>query len=326
MEGPPTDALVSLRNVTRRFDGLTAVDDLSLSVPAGRILGIIGPSGSGKTTAVRMATGTLEPTAGEIRVLGEVPSRFSRQAREQIAYMPQLFSLYQDLTAMENVSFVAGLYGVFWWRRGTMVRRALETVDLWPARRRLARDLSGGMQRRLELACALVHRPAVLFLDEPTAGIDPVLRQSIWSALRDLRDAGRTLLITTQYVADAEYCDRVALLAGGRLVGEGEPQALRRAAYGGHVLRVDTARAADADMLGSVPGLRSVRQDSPRRLTVVSDDAGVAAPLIFEALRREGVAVVSVEEYQPTFDDAFAVLVQRAKDATPRRAESEEAA
>src|SRR5574338_85969 len=127
-----------------------------------------------------MSIGTLNPTFGEIRVLGEVPARFSRKAREQIAYMPQLFSLYDDLTAGENINFVAGLFGTYWWKRGPVVRRALETVDLWDARDRLARDLSGGMQRRLELACALVHDPTVLFLDEPTAGIDPVLRQSIW--------------------------------------------------------------------------------------------------------------------------------------------------
>ena len=317
--------VVDLRNVSRRFNGLTAVDDLSLSVPAGAMVGMIGPSGSGKTTTVRMATGTLNPTFGEISVLGESPSHFSRRAREQIAYMPQLFSLYDDLTAGENVNFVAGLFGFAWWRRGTLIRRALETVDLWEARNRLARDLSGGMQRRLELACALVHDPMVLFLDEPTAGIDPVLRQSIWASLRRLRDAGRTLLITTQYVSDAEYCDQVVLLARGRLVAIDEPEALRRRAYGGDVLQVHTERPVDPQMLAEVPHLTSVRQDAPQRLTVVTDDAGSASPAIVEALRRQDVAVASVEEYQPTYDDAFALLIG-ADDRAVEEREAEAAA
>ncbi len=306
---PSADAVISLDDVTRRFGDVTAVDGLSLSVPIGTILGVIGPSGSGKTTAVRMATGTLAPTSGELRVLGEAPTHFSRRARQSIAYMPQLFSLYEDLTASENVNFVAGLFGISWWRRGDRVREALQTVELWDARDRLARELSGGMQRRLELACALVHGPTVLFLDEPTSGIDPILRQSIWASLQRLRDEGRTLLVTTQYVSDAEYCDRVVLLAEGRLVAIDEPEALRKRAFGGEVLQVHTERAVDPEMLADVPGLTQVRQDGPRRLTVVTHDAGAASPLIIEALRRQGVAVASVEEYQPSYDDAFAQLV-----------------
>ena len=305
--------VIELRNVTRRFNGLTAVDDLSLSLGRGTMLGLIGPSGSGKTTTVRMATGTLRPSFGEIRVMDEDPGRFSRRAREAIAYMPQLFSLYDDLTASENLNFVCGLFGVYVWRRGRIIRRALETVDLWDARDRLARNLSGGMQRRLELACALVHDPQVLFLDEPTAGIDPVLRLSIWNSLRALRDEGRTLLVTTQYVSDAEHCDEVVLLTRGRLVAIDQPEALRRRAFGGDVLRVHTERTVEPQMLAEVAHLTMVRQDSPRSLTVVTDDAGTASPAIVEALRRQGVGVASVEEYQPSYDDAFAVLVKDAE-------------
>ena len=165
----------------------------------------------------------------------------------------------------------------------------------------------------------------VLFLDEPTAGIDPVLRQSIWASLRRLRDEGRTLLITTQYVSDAEYCDRVVLLARGRLVASDEPEALRRRAYGGDVLQVHTERPVDPQMLAEVPHLTSVRQDGPRRLTVVTDDAGSSSPAIVEALRRQGVAVASVEEYQPTYDDAFALLVG-ADDRAVEEREAEAAA
>ncbi|HET7636921.1 MAG TPA: ABC transporter ATP-binding protein [Candidatus Limnocylindria bacterium] len=326
----PADAATVIRfdEVTRRYDGMVAVDGLSLAVPEGTILGMIGPSGSGKTTTVRMATGTLEPTFGEIEVLGERPSRFSRRARERIAYMPQLFSLYLDLTAEENVNFVAGLFGIVPWKRSRLIRRALETVDLWPARHRLARDLSGGMQRRLELACALVHAPSVLFLDEPTAGVDPMLRLAIWRSLRELRDQGRTLLVTTQYVSDAEYCDRVVLLDHGAMVALDEPDALRRSAYGGDVLRIDTQRPVDPDVLATVEGLSAVRQQGPHTLMAVTESAGMAAPRVVEALGEQGIGVVSVEEYQPTYDDAFAILVQRHREQRERErqaAESESA-
>jgi ABC-2 type transport system ATP-binding protein len=300
-----------MRGVTRRFNGVTAVDDVTLDVPHGTILGLIGPSGSGKTTTVRMLTGTLPPTAGSIQVLGEEPRRFSRRVREQIAYMPQLFSLYPDLTARENVGFVAALYGIGMFRRGERIRRALETVSLWDARDRLARDLSGGEQRRLELACALVHSASVLFVDEPTAGIDPMLRQAIWDHLRQLRRAGNTLLVTTQYVGEAEYCDRVALLDHGALVGLDEPAAMRRAVFGGEVVEVVTERDVDPEMLSDAPALNRVRQSAPRKLVVIADDAGRAAPEIVTELSRQGVGVVSVSEYQPSFDEVFTALVER---------------
>ncbi|MDP9243885.1 MAG: ABC transporter ATP-binding protein, partial [Chloroflexota bacterium] len=224
MTATQAPAIIMAEHVSRRFGSLVAVRDLNLRVPEGQILGMIGPSGSGKTTTVRMLTGTLPRNAGEIRVLGEDPERFSRQVRERIAYMPQLFSLYPDLTARENVGFVSALFGIGLFRRRRLIHRALEVVELWDARNKLARDLSGGMQRRLELVCALVHSPTVLFIDEPTAGIDPILRKAIWAELRRLRDEGRTLLVTTQYVAEAEFCDVVAVLAEGELVAVDQPE------------------------------------------------------------------------------------------------------
>jgi len=307
----PQDAVIQMDGVTRRFNGVRAIHDLSLRVEPGSIVGLIGPSGSGKTTAVRMLTGTLEPTEGAIRVLGEDPRRFSRRVRERIAYMPQLFSLYADLTAHENVSFVASLYGRPWWSRRGAVRRALEVVDLWDARRRLARNLSGGMQRRLELACAVVHDPQVLFIDEPTAGVDPLLRRAIWDELRRMRDEGRTLLVTTQYVGEAEYCDRIALLAEGELVAMDEPAALRRAVFGGEVLELDADRPLEPDAVANVAEVLAVRQSRPRRLVLVVSDAGVATPRIVEALAGRGIGVISLEEYQPSFDDIFSELVER---------------
>ncbi len=305
------DGVIVMRGVTRRFGTVTAVRDVSLSVQRGTILGLIGPSGSGKTTVIRMLTGTLEPHDGEIRVLDEEPMRFGRGARERISYMPQLFSLYHDLTARENVGFVAALYGIPFWRRGRLIRRALDVVDLWDARDRVARDLSGGMQRRLELACALVHEPDVLFIDEPTAGIDPMLREAIWRELRRLRDEGRTLLVTTQYVGEAGHCDRVALLAEGELVATDEPDQMRRSVFGGDVLDVVTRRAVDPDVLADVAGVLNVRQPEARRLIVVADEAATATPQIFDELNRKGIGVASIEEYQPSFDEVFTEMVGR---------------
>jgi len=304
-----------MRRVTRRFGPLAAVHDVSLSVAEGTVLGLIGPSGSGKTTLIRMLTGTLDPSEGEIRVLGEDPSRFSRRTRERISYMPQLFSLYHDLTAKENVGFVAALYGVSLWRRGRRVRQALEMVDLWEARDRRARRLSGGMQRRLELACALVHEPDVIFVDEPTAGVDPMLRQAIWAELRRLRDQGRTVLVTTQYVGEAEHCDRVALLSEGELVVIDEPGAMRRTVFGGEVLDVTTTRAVDPDVLAGIDVVLNVRQPEARRLIVVAADAAIATPRIMDAITRRGIGVATIQEYHPTFDEVFADFVSRRRAA-----------
>lgn len=312
--------IISARDVTRAFNGRTVVNGLSFDVQAGSILGLIGPSGSGKTTTIRMLTGTLGRTSGEIRVLGEDPLRFSRRTRARLAYMPQLFSLYEDLSAQENVGFVAALYGIGPFRRGRLIEHALQVVDLYEARHRLARDLSGGMQRRLELACALVHSPHVLFVDEPTGGIDPILRVKIWDELRAMRDQGRTLLVTTQYVTEAEYCDSVALIADGELIAFDSPDELRKSAVGGQVLEVTTARAVDADMLASVPGVTGVRQPAARQLFVTTEDASTTSPQIIELLRGAGIAVVGLEEHQPTFDEVFTLLVERRRSAREAQA------
>ena len=308
---PLSEPIISARGISRAFDDRVVVDGVSFDVPAGTILGVVGPSGSGKTTTVRMLTGTLGRTSGEITVLGEDPMHFSHRTRGRIAYMPQLFSLYEDLSAQENVGFVAALYGIGPFKRRKLIRRALEVVDLTEARHRLARDLSGGMQRRLELACALVHSPDVLFVDEPTAGIDPLLRQSIWDELRDLKGEGRTLLVTTQYVAEAEYCDRVALIVDGELVALDEPAALRQMVFGGDVLQVDTERAVDPEVLTPIGGVTNVRQTAPRQLIVTVEDAGSLTPTIIDTLRGHGVEVAAVEEHQPTFDEVFTGLVEQ---------------
>ena len=306
-----------MADVSRRFGDRMVVRGVDLTVPRGTILGIIGPSGAGKTTTIRMLTGGLAPTSGEVRVLGRPPKRFRRSERERIGYMPQLFTLYGDLTAGENVDFVASLFGMLFRRRRRRVREVLKVVDLWDARGRVASKLSGGMQRRLELACALVHEPELIILDEPTAGIDPLLRGAIWDELHRLRDAGRTLLVTTQHVAEAEECDAVALIVGGEIIALAPPDELRRSATNGDLLDIQTATAFDGSNLRGEPGVAEVSQDSPRHFRVTVEDAGTALPQIVERIRKNGVEVESAQEQRLSFDEIFAILVARHGDGQP---------
>ena len=324
---PSSESVVSMRNVSRAFDRRTVVRGINLTVPGGTILGVIGPSGAGKTTTIRIVTGGLAPTSGEVEVLGQRPTSFSPKVRERIGYMPQHFTLYPDLTARENVDFVASMFGLLWRRRRRRVREVLELVELWDARDKRAGRLSGGMQRRLELASALVHDPALLILDEPTAGIDPLLRVTVWSELHRLRDAGRTLLVTTQYLHEAEECDQVALIAHGRLIALATPDELRRGATGGDVIEVETTGLFDGANLGSLPGIIAIRQLDAHRLRVTVDDASTRLPDVVDAIGAAGGDVASAREVRLTFDEVFAELVARAgAEDTATSASDEEAA
>jgi ABC-2 type transport system ATP-binding protein len=314
----PGDAPIVMRGVSRAFEDRTVVEGIDLTVPRGAILGVIGPSGAGKTTTIRMLTGAIAPTSGEISVLGKAPKRFSRKDRERIGYMPQTFTLYEDLTTGENIDFVASLFGLLWRRRRRRVREVLKLVDLWDARGRRAGRLSGGMQRRLELACALVHEPELVILDEPTAGIDPLLRGSIWEELHRLRDAGRTLLVTTQHVSEAEECDAVAMIVGGRIIALAPPDELRRMATNGDLLDIETSSVFDGSDLVGTEGVGEVTQDGPRHFRVVVDDAGTALPLVVERIRGAGVEVESAREHRLSFDEIFAILVARHEESVAR--------
>lgn len=298
-----------MEGVSRRYGDVEALNDVTLEVPRGTILGVIGPSGSGKTTLIRLLTGTLEATEGKLTVLGQNPRKFTRHAREKLGYMPQHFVLYDELTAAENVSFVASLFGLLWPKRGRRVNEMLKLVELWEARGRRARQLSGGMQRRLELACALVHDPLLLFVDEPTAGLDPILRQKVWAEFRRLREIGRTLVVTTQVVSEAEYCDCVALLSHGRLVALDSPDELRRKALGGDVIEIKTAQAFDGVQLEEMQGVREVRQNAPRQFLVIVDEAGTSMPRIVQQVHALGGEVASSTEYRPSFDEVFTAIV-----------------
>jgi ABC-2 type transport system ATP-binding protein len=308
-------ALITMRGVSRRFGDRVVIRGIDLQVPAGTILGIVGPSGSGKTTTIRMLTGGLAPSEGDIEVLGEQPLRFRRSTQERIGYMPQTFTLYPDLSARENVDFVASMFGMLWPRRRRRTKQVLQLLELWDARGKRASNLSGGMQRRLELACTLVHDPTLLILDEPTAGLDPILRSTVWDELHRLRDEGRTILVTTQYVNEAEECDAVALIAAGRLIALAPPDELRRLAMHGEVIEIETAGLYDGSNLEAEPGVLAVRQLDARRLRVTVEDAATGMPGVVDAVGRSGVEVASAREIQLSFDEGFAELVGRGEAA-----------
>ena len=229
------------KHLTKTFGEDTAVQDISFEVPRSSIFGFIGPSGSGKTTTVRLLTGVYTPTSGEVTVFDRNPASFTQGERARLGYMPQLFVMYPNLSVWENVNFAASLYGMSLFHR-KRVEEVLTFVELFEHRSKLARNISGGMQRRLSLASTLVHDPQLLFLDEPTAGIDPVLRYKFWEHFRELKDQGRTIFITTQYVSEADNCDLVGVQNNGKLMLVDTPQGIRHHAYGGDMVDLRTAQ------------------------------------------------------------------------------------
>ena len=218
-----TDVAVETRDLTRRFGSITAVDHLSLRIATGEVFGLLGPNGSGKTTTIRMLCGLLDPTAGTARVAGVEVTEAPEQVKTRIGYMSQRFGLYEDLTVAENLDFYAGIYGL---SREVRRRRTDELLGYLGLERRLhqlAGTLSGGWKQRLSLACAMLHRPALLFLDEPTAGVDPAARRSFWRTIHEIARTGTTVLVTTHYMDEAERCGRLAMMSGGHLIALGTP-------------------------------------------------------------------------------------------------------
>lgn len=248
-----------------------------------------------------------------MEVLGSVPQRFTTSIRGRIGYMPQLSVLYPDLTLWENLNFAASLYGMPWKRRRRL-EATLDFVELSDAKDRRLRDASGGMQRRLALSAALVHDPELVFLDEPTAGIDPLLRRKLWDHFLHVRDEGRTLFVTTQYVGEAAYCDLVGVLDEGRLLALDTPEGLRRRAYGGEVVDVRFASPParqDLAALSERVGAIGAEPIDPWTVRIVVEEAGRAIPAVTSWADQRGFDVESAEEHLPPFDDVFVELVHR---------------
>ncbi len=308
------DHIVLTDGLTKRFGKQIAVDDLTLRVREGIIFGFIGPSGSGKTTTVRMLTGVQTPTSGTVTVLGTRPHDFGEDERARIGYMPQLSVLFPHLSIIENLRFVASIYGMRRSRRHRLTE-VLDFVELTPHRRKRLRQASGGMQRRLALAAALVNEPQLLFLDEPTAGIDPVLRRKFWDHFESLREQGRTLFVTTQYVGEAAYCDQIGVLREGRLLTVDTPEGLRRQAFGGEVIDLTVAERIEQDLIVEVAQLDYVAhaqrtQIDGKGMRITVDDADPVIPSLQRWLEERGVTVESIDRYLPPFDDVFVKLVE----------------
>lgn len=319
--GPPaepaspvgTPTVIVARGLRRMFGDEVALDRLDLAVERGTIYGFVGPSGSGKTTAVRLLTGIDVPTDGHAEVLGFPAHSADAGLRHRIGYMPQESVQFPNLSSRANLSFVASLYGVPL-RGRKVIDDVLERTELAGHERKPVRSLSGGMRRRLALAAALIHQPEVLFLDEPTAGLDPVLRRKVWDWFEALRGEGRTLFVTTQYVGEAAYCDRVGVLAEGRLIAEDTPQGLRRLALGGDVLELTPARPPGEDVIAGlvgIDGVREVRRPGPGpQLRLVVDAAERRLPQLQDWCRSHGLEIESLREDHMPFDDVFAALMQ----------------
>lgn len=305
--------VVSLEGVSKSFGDHVVVDNISLEVQTGQIFGLIGPSGCGKTTLVKMLVGLVRPTSGTATVRGVEPARFTTRDRSQIGYTPQGFFLYPTLTVHENAKFVAALYGVGYFQRRRRVKEVLTFLEIWDARKRLAVNISGGMQRRLSLACALFHQPGVIFVDEPTSGLDPVLRAKVWQHLKELRNSGTTVFVTTQHIDEAEHCDRVGILNNGSIVALGAPEDIRREALGGEVIAVEGGEYTRADVvaLWELPSVRKVDWDGRDKLRLMVDDAATATPAVTEVLHRRGTQFTALTPYLPSFDEVFIELVQR---------------
>lgn len=311
-----TDLAVSMEAAALDFGGGAGVFDLDVTLPHGAIMGLIGPSGCGKTTTIRLINGVYGPTAGAVQVFGVEPLKFREKDRERIGYIPQQFILYPNLSVEENLNFLGSIYGMPRSERKERIRPLLEFVELSDARRRLGRKLSGGMQRRLMLAGALLHDPELLIADEPTAGIDPILRSRIWDNFRALRDQGKTLLVTTQYVGEAAYCDQVAVMRRGRLVTIDTPLGLQRRAMGGEVIYFQVEPEQLLETLRFLEDLPQVRKAEradrePGGMYAYVEDAGKEIPGLLAILHDElGITPQVAEHYLPPFDEVFVRIIQ----------------
>ena len=303
---------VQTTNLTKKFGTLTAVKQLNLEVKAGEIFGLVGPDASGKTTTLRMLCGILRPDEGEA-VVAECNIRTETEAlKEKVGYLPQRFGLYGDLTVLENIQFYADLYRVSRKGRRDRIDRLLQFANLDPFKGRKAQDLSGGMKQKLGLICALVHTPQILFLDEPTTGVDPLSRRDFWVILYELLKEGVTILFSTSYLDEAERCNRVGLMYQGDLLVTDTPSVIKTR-IGGTILEVRTEgnqRAMRA--LEVMESLRSAVL-SGDKIHVLVDDPGEGERLIRQALKALDLEVVSLVVVRPSLEDVFVSIVRGQK-------------
>jgi len=305
--------------LTKRFDELTAVDAVTLSVAEGEIFGLVGPDGAGKTTMMRLLTAILEPTSGEAWVAGRHIVKEAEAIKEQIGYVSQRFGLYPDLTVMENIHFYADIYGVPRRGRAERIDRLLAFSALAPFRKRLAGNLSGGMKQKLGLACALIHTPKVLFLDEPTNGVDPVSRREFWRILYQLLRERVTIFLSTAYLDEAERCNRLALIHKGKLLAVGTADEVKRLMRG-TILEVRSAepRRAVALLRERLAGTASVGLFGDR-VHVVTEQAEQADQRTRSLLSEAGIALTGLRTIEPSLEDVFVSVLARERGASDGR-------
>jgi ABC-2 type transport system ATP-binding protein len=306
-----TGPAVSLKDVVKRFGDFTAVDHVSLEIPTGEIFGFLGPNGAGKSTTIRMMCGLLTPTSGQGRVHGLDMITQSEQIKASLGYMSQRFSLYDDLRVEENMNFFGGIYGL---DPKTCKRRAdevLQLIGLSDRRHTPTRDLPGGFKQRLALGCALLHNPPIVFLDEPTSGVDPGTRRNFWELIYQLSDGGVTIFVTTHYMEEAEYCGRIGLIDRGRLIAIGSPADLKSRLLKGTIYEVETS-----DLLKGMESLQAAKEvlDTAvfgRALHVRLDEKTDAESNLAPLLAAAGLETGKIRKIEPTLEDVFVALVGR---------------
>lgn len=316
MERRLNNHAVEAHELTKQFDHFTAVDHVSFSIPRGQIFGFLGPNGAGKTTTIRMLLGLLKPTSGTATVLGFDIEKSPEEIRKRIGYMSQKFSLYSDLTVEENLNFYGGTYGVRGERLRHRKRYILNMAGLEGRERERTKNLSGGWKQRLALGTAIIHEPEMLFLDEPTAGVDPISRRAFWSLLYELAEGGTTIMVTTHYMDEAEHCQSLAFIQRGRLVAMGSPQEIKAGEMRGQVLEVDCDQPDVAIPILREMGLFEEVALYGALIHVVTQNPDAHHPLIEQALRDKSVHVRAIDRIAPSLEDVFIASARRQERGT----------
>lgn len=314
----PTPPAIEVTGLTKKFGDFVAVNNVSFEVPRGQIFGFLGPNGAGKTTTIRMLLGLLAPTGGTATVIGFDVVKETEVMRKRIGYMTQKFSLYNDLTVAENLDFYGGVYGVAGPKLQERKQYILKMAGLTGRERERTRNLSGGWKQRLALGAAIIHEPEALFLDEPTAGVDPISRRAFWELIYELAEGGTTILVTTHYMDEAEHCQELVFIQRGNLVAQGSPEVVKVTQMHGDVLEVDTANAGQA-----IPLLRNLNLFEEVALYgslihVVTANAQEHIPLIKQTLTGHGLNVTSVERIAPSLEDVFISSAREAEKVVGR--------
>jgi drug efflux transport system ATP-binding protein len=308
--GPAAQPAIRAQKLTKRFGSFVAVDSVSFDVPAGSIFGLLGANGAGKSTTIRMLCGLLAPTSGTAAVAGVDIAANPEAVKRRIGYMSQRFSLYNDLTVEENIRFFGGVYGLSDRELGERQREAVHLAGLDGRERLLTRELSGGWKQRLALGCAMLHRPGIVFLDEPTGGTDPISRRLFWDVINGLAQEGTTVLVTTHYLDEAEYCNELVLMHAGRIVAQGSPGALKREVITGSVFEVECSDPVSGmSVLRGVPQVRETAIFATRLHVSMDKEEDIAA--VLAALAAAGLAVNAYGRIVPSLEDVFIRLIDR---------------